>query len=429
MPNKVNAQRKRFWIVSALAACAAAGVLVGSQIRTNYELGSSSASRPFMGMVASAAEPVRLSDGTSAASYFDNVRRLALRHYVDPVRDMAPLSDGAVRGLVESLNSTGAEFYSKTEYQAVRDYYEGTAHGIGAYLQLVRVEKGDEYLYPLVVLAVAPGSPAEEAGIRAGDWIESLQGHWVANRSLRPEWEELHKQKDEGKISTEEFQKRLSALQEKAEKLILWDKAFHELTAVDRGAVELTILREGKEIPLKLTRRVTRFEPVSVSGSTLRIATFGKGVAEKVAEKLQSGGIEAIDVRENPGGYLEEVEKVLGLLGVKGLIGYVKPKADSPLASIETRSEQALADASAFRVLVDAGTSREAELFARALVDRGAKQDGRSAGLGIRLEFYSLETGAGFSLPTGVYYAQDKKPLLRKPFLLTVRRSDKEASD
>ncbi len=416
-------------MTSALVACAAAGVLVGSQLRTNYELGSAGSSRPFLGMVASASEPVRLSDGTSAASYFDNVRRLALRHYVDPVTEMAPLSDGTVRGLVESLNATGAEFYSKPEFQAIRDYYDGEAHGIGAYLQLVRIKRGEDYMYPLMVLAVAPGSPAEEAGIKPGDWIESLQGHWVANRSLRPEWEDLHKQRDEGKITREEFQKKLSALQERAEKLILWDKAFHELTAVDRGTVELSVLRDGKEIPLKVNRRVTRFDTVTLNGRTLRIAAFGADSAERIAEALRTGKVEAIDVRNNPGGDLEQVRRTLGLLGATGALGYVKPKPDAALSPIESVPTEAIRKAAGLKVLADVGTTKEAELFVNALTAMGAEESGQAAGLGIRIEFYPLETGSGFSLPTGIYYSKEKKPLLREPFLLSVKGSEEVGAE
>ncbi|MER3462328.1 MAG: hypothetical protein C4342_04875, partial [Armatimonadota bacterium] len=98
------------------------------------------------------------------------------------------------------------------------------------------------------------------------------------------------------------------------EKMIFWDKAMHELVAENRGTVEVTTLRDGKESTHRLVRRVTTFEPIELRGDTIRIRTFPKGAAERLKRLLQGKERITLDVRNNAGGAQDDVLGALGVL-------------------------------------------------------------------------------------------------------------------
>ncbi len=413
----VNEDRKRFWTVCWLAGSLAIGVIAGGGLRAGYERGDTSAFPAEMrGAVAEAGDRMLLADGRPAPEYFENVQRIIQRHFVEPVADETPLADGAVKGMIEDLNTTGTDFYKPELWSAMGDYYQGRAHGIGALVQLVRKQRGDETVYPLVVIAVAEGSPADEAGIRPGDWIEFVNGHWVGSRSLRPEWETLHEQRDKGEITQEEFRERLEALYERVDTMILWDKAMHELLAEGRGTVEVTTLRDGKERTHRLARRVMSFEPIELSGDTVRIRTFPKGAAERLRSLLAGRESVTLDVRNNPGGAQEDVLEALSVLVPSQTLFVRQRPGESPKALKTPAGEPPHPK---LTVIADATTSREAEMFVAALRAAGADVRGEETlGLGIQVARYDLPSGAGYTVTRGVYLDPEKNPLLRNGYLL-----------
>lgn len=393
------------------------GVIAGGGLRNGYERGETpSLPATMRGAIAEASDRMLLADGRPAGEYFENVQRIILKHFVEPVTNETPLADGAVRGMIEELNTTGTDFYKPDLWRAVRDYFDGKAHGIGALVQLIRIRREGEVIYPLVVLAVAEGSPAHQAGVRAGDWIEYVQGHWVGSRSLRPEWEALHKQRDKGEITQDEFRKRLSDLYKRVDTMIFWDKAMHELLAEDRGFVEVTILRDGKEHTHRLARRVTTFEPIEFSGDTLRIRSFPKGAGEQLRRMLKDKESVTLDVRNNPGGKQEDVLAALGAL-IPPQTLFVRQRPNEEPKPLKTPASQP--PYPRLTVIADSGTSREAELFVAALRAAGATVQGdQTFGLGVQVAWYGLPSGAGYSVTRGVYLDAEQKPLLRSGFVL-----------
>lgn len=400
-----------------MAGSLALGIIAGGGLRSTYERGEGSAFPPSMrGAIAEAGERMLLADGRSASEYFENVQRIVLRHFVEPVSDETPLADGAVKGMIEQLNTTGTDFYKLDQWRAVTDYYKGKAHGIGALVQLVRMERNGETIFPLVVIGVADGGPAHQAGIRAGDWIEFVQGHWVGSRSLRPEWEALHEQRDKGKVTQEEFRKRLEELYQRVEKMILWDKAAHELLSQDRGTIDVTILRKGKPSTYRLARRVTQFEPMELAGNTLRIRTFPPGAGDRLRTLLAGKEKITIDVRNNPGGAQEDVLDALGVL-IPSQTLFVRQAPNQPPKPLKTPAGSP--PYPHVTVIADQTTSREAELFVAALKTAGVNVEGEETfGLGIQVARYDLPSGAGYTVTRGVYLDGEKAPLLKKGYLL-----------
>lgn len=413
----MKGERKRFWFVCWAAGSLALGIIAGSGLRSGYERGEQSGMPAAVhGALAEASDRLLLADGRPATEYFESVQRIILRHFVEPVEDETPLADGAVKGMIESLNTTGTDFFKPDLWQAMRDYYTGKAHGIGALVQLVRMKRGEETIYPLVVIGVAEGSPASEAGIRPGDWIEFVNGHWVGSRSLRPEWEALHAQRDRGEVTQEEFRKRLDALYERVDKMIFWDKAMHELVAVSRGTVEVTIRRGTKESTYRLARRVTTFEPIELSGSTIHVRAFPKGSAERLRTLLAGKDEVELDLRNSVGGAEEDVLEALGVLIPSQTLFALARPGDQPKPLKTPVKDSPFPRLSA---IADWTTAREAELFVAALKASGVPVRGESTlGLGIRLARFDLPSGAGYTVTRGVYLDAEKRPLLKGGYVL-----------
>lgn len=418
-------ERKSFWLVCWAAGSLALGIIAGSGLRSGYERGDGSGIPAAVhGAVAEASDRLLLADGRPATAYFESVQRIILRHFVEPVEDETPLADGAVKGMIENLNTTGTDFFKPELWKAVRDYYEGKAHGIGALVQLLRMKRGDETIYPLVVIGVAEGSPAFEAGIRPGDWIEFVNGHWVGSRSLRPEWEALHERRDRGEITQDEFRKRLDALYHRVEKMIFWDKAMHELVAVSRGTVEVTVLRGTRESTHRLARRVTTFQPIERSGDTIRIRAFPKGSAEQLRALLAGREQVELDLRNSVGGAEEDVLGALGVLVASQTL-FARGRPGDPPKPLKTPvNDSPMPRLSA---VADGTTARESELFVAALKAAGVPVRGEETlGLGIRVARYDLPSGSGYTVTRGIYLDGEKKPLLKEGYVLRAVGADEE---
>lgn len=102
---------------------------------------------------------------------------IIFQDYVDKDRlDAEALAQGAVRGMVEALDDPYTAYLDATAYELSQRSLEGKIEGIGAY---VTAEEGK-----VVVIAPVAGSPADKAGVRAGDVILEVNGRPTAEMSL-----------------------------------------------------------------------------------------------------------------------------------------------------------------------------------------------------------------------------------------------------
>ncbi|HIC26253.1 MAG TPA: PDZ domain-containing protein, partial [Gammaproteobacteria bacterium] len=90
--------------------------------------------------------------------------------------DAAEVSDGAIRGMLQSLDDPYASFLNAEQFGVESQDYQGFFEGIGAQ---VAMREGQ-----LTIIAPMPDTPAERAGIRPGDIILSIDGETTANISL-----------------------------------------------------------------------------------------------------------------------------------------------------------------------------------------------------------------------------------------------------
>ena len=126
---------------------------------------------------------------TSPASTFDDVYRLIERNYVDPLPTDTQMAHGAATAMLASLQDPDSRFIEAPEVSELNSEAKGQYRGIGAAVAVRRVphaKAGDVPAYTeyrLVVVAPLPGSPAEKAGLQAGDLITAINSQWIYNDS------------------------------------------------------------------------------------------------------------------------------------------------------------------------------------------------------------------------------------------------------
>jgi carboxyl-terminal processing protease len=328
-------------------------------------------------------------------------------------RTRAGLGDPEVlRGPNALLVSCEAMVRALDPYSAVvRD--EALRRGTGVDDQQgVGIELADNFgAGPLLIKAVAPGGPAQAAGLRPGDEITHLDGKPV--RGLAS-----------------------AAAQLLCNQGAAAPDAEHQAT-ID---VELTVVRPGTREPRKVTLERQEWRPETVLGvardrgnrwdyfldrergiAHVRIANLGNGTALQVREvvtALRTAGMRGLilDLRWCPGGYLQEAVNLASLFVGEGKVATVRHR-DGREDSYPSTAENKLLDFPMV-ALVNGETSGGGELIAAALQDhkRAVVAGQRTLGKGSVQSILPLGVpGAGLKLTTATFVRPSGKNLHRYP--------------
>ncbi|HXV35719.1 MAG TPA: S41 family peptidase [Myxococcota bacterium] len=317
-------------------------------------------------------------------SLFTSVLTLVRGNYVEPI-DESQLIRGAVRGMLEELDPHSS-FLDTEAYEEMQVDTKGEFHGLG-----IEISKQKEGF--IEVIAPIEGTPADRAGIEARDLIVEICP------TERPEdWEEDCR-------STKHM-------------------TLYEAVALMRGKrgteISIEIFREGFSEPriFKVVRDVVKI--VSVSGKLLE-PRYGyvrvRAFQERSFEELESALAEihresgepldglVLDLRDNPGGLLDQAVRIADLWLAGGLIVYTKGRLDNqrqdfPAHDAGTEPEYPIA------VLVNGGSASASEIVAGALQDqRRALIIGQDTfGKGSVQTVFPLEGDHGLRLTTALYY-------------------------
>ncbi len=255
--------------------------------------------------------------------------------YVDqPVNDVA-LMQGAIRGMMEALGDRHSSYMDPQTFEQANQELSGEYEGIGAY-----VDTTTDYL---TVISPMPGSPAERAGLQAGDQIIAIDGEDMTG--VDPE---LARRKVLGPAGT---------------------------------TVHLTVLRKGEEKPLEIT--ITREHIVikSVNGKMLdngiayiQLVTFGDKTSQELKQTLsellaQNPKGLILDLRNNGGGYLNTAVDVASQFISKGVVLY-EQYGDGRKVAYDV-VPGGLATDIPMVVLINEGSASASEIVAGALQDYG----------------------------------------------------------
>lgn len=292
------------------------------------------------------------------------------QYYLNDV-DREQLENGIYSGLVDSLEDPYSVYYSEEELKELQMSTEGIYYGIGAYISKAVT---DGYC---TISGVIENTPAEEAGLRAGDIIYEVGG-----------------------VSTQGMETT-------------------EVVALIKGEegtqVVLTLIREGENDYLEIPVERRKIESPTVSSEMLdediayiQITEFDDVTEDQFAEALaecKGKGMKGLilDLRSNPGGNLSTVCEIARMLLPEGMIVYTEDKYGNrdEYTCDGTRQLQVPAV-----VLVNGYSASASEILAGAMKDyKIATIMGTTTfGKGIVQRVIALSDGSAVKLTVSKYY-------------------------
>jgi carboxyl-terminal processing protease len=303
-----------------------------------------------------------------------SIYRLIKDNYVDKVDD-DELFKGAINGMLASLDPHSS-YLDGASLQRLETMIDGSYSGLGL---SVLMDEG-----AVKVISPFKGSPAEKAGVKAGDYITHLDGVLYFERDL--------------------------------------DEAVAKMRGAAGTTIRLTIFRPGRDdaFDVTVTRGVIELEPVTYElKDTIGVVSInefsrdvGKDVqaAVRALRKQAPGGLTGLvlDLRSNPGGSLDEAVALSDLFLVKGDIVSQRGRltSENQFYRAETMFKGDIASDLPIVVLIDAGSASASEIVAGALQDqkRAVVMGERSFGKGSVQSLIGLDRTSAIKLTTARYY-------------------------
>ena len=294
--------------------------------------------------------------------------------------DSQKMTYGAVKGMVESLGDPYTAFSTPPEKEVSDSGLRGSFEGIG-----VQIDQRDGQVQ---IIAPIDGSPAERAGLRAGDVIQRVDGQELKRRTL------------------------------------------NEVVQLIRGprgtTVTLTIVRVGQPEPLTMPLERAEIKLETVRGKLLngnlgyvRISSFSATSGADTAATMKSlleqhprGFV--LDLRSNPGGYLEAAVDIASQFLGNGVVLYQQAAGG---ARQELRARPGgQATGLPVVVLIDRGSASASEIVAAALHDNGraALVGEKSYGKGSVQTVHTLSDASGLRVTSAIWLTPSGQPLERQ---------------
>ncbi|MDR3560157.1 MAG: S41 family peptidase [Negativicutes bacterium] len=259
------------------------------------------------------------------------VMKLVKARYVEDV-PVETLMNGAIKGIVNSLGDPHSIYMEPKLFKEFMIETEGSFGGVG-----IVIGVKDKVL---TVVSPIEGTPGDKAGIKSGDQIMKIDGQDTKDMAL--------------------------------------DEAVSKIRGPEGTQVALTLRRNQEVKEYTLIR--SNIQIKTVTGKMLpgdigyiRLSMFNENTGSDFSRKyqeLEKEGMKSLilDLRDNPGGLLEESAKVAGKLVPKGPIVSVVQRSgqrDTQYSSLETLKYPLV-------VLVNGGSASASEIVAGAVQDTGA---------------------------------------------------------
>ena len=275
----------------------------------------------------------REGDGKVDFDLFWDAWDLLRDKYVDSESlDAKKLMYGSINGMLQATGDPYTLFLNPEDNKRFNEEIEGSFEGIGAELG---VKNG-----MLTVIAPLEGTPAEKAGLRAGDKIVDINGKSASEMTL--------------------------------------EEAVSQIRGPKDTEVVLTIFREGEESTrdIKVQRNFISVKSVKVESMNggiahLKISRFGEDTTREFSAALNSakaGGAKGIvlDLRNNPGGYLDASISVASKMLPKGKIVVIEENADKTRKEVAARGGDVSSEIETV-IIINEGSASAAEILAGAL--------------------------------------------------------------
>ena len=310
------------------------------------------------------------------ASKLTKYREIIDKYYLGDVEDTA-LEEGAIKGYIEGLGDPYTEYISKEEMDTYLDDTMGNFVGIGIYM--IKNTQYDK----IQVLSTIKGSPAEKAGIQAGDLIISADGVEYSADDMTTA---------SNKIKGEEGTK-----------------------------VTIEVLRGAEKLKFELTRekvKVNQVEGKVLSNNIgyIKFTSFDETTAEDFKnqyQELAKKGIQSliIDLRNNGGGIVDRALEIAD---------YMTPKDSVLLYEVDKNGKETVKKAKEdpivnmpIVILTNENTASASEILAGALKDLGkAKIVGTTTyGKGVIQQILKLNDGSGLKITIEEYQTPNRNKI------------------
>ncbi len=408
-------ESRKSWLAAAGIVVGVFTVYMGSLRRDQVDLGTLQAAQSgsLSGLRADRSTTVDI----PIAAYFTMLSEKLKEAYVEPVTDDQKLASGAVRGMVSSLGDPRSLYMDAAEYAVYLGQQKGHFEGIGAYLDLemaaplnTRViadvakpspsaQAANSMIPKLTVRAVVPGGPADRAGVKIGDVVDSVDGLWVVNSDELDRFRKLTRLVAEKKAAETELMALRKVLQPKLEKSILPLKARDKITIGTSGALGIVWRRGSSLLPTSINRAKSEMPGPKLEAGRLRMPLNPAGL-DALKPLLTPGAKLTLDLRNNPDAAQSMLLPALELLAPKGTLAEIRGRGPVSTRPVKvTNGSQVKLD---LTILADSSTGGSAAHLATILKARGlAKVVGNMPSHPYVEEHYSLPDGSGYSLVTG----------------------------
>lgn len=262
---------------------------------------------------------------------FTRVLATIEKYYVDDVK-IDEIVNKAISGLLTNLDAHSG-YLDEKHFKDLKIQTEGEFGGLG-----ITVGQRDG---ALTVIAPMEGTPADKAGVKAGDIILKIDKQSTLNMTI--------------------------------------DEAVNLMRGKPKTPIELTLVREGepKPIIMPIVRDIIKIESVysriieNENVLYVRVVSFDKNIVAGVQEALQKHkGVKGIvlDLRNNPGGLLNQAVGLVDLFVEEGVIVSQKGRVESDNAEYKA-SKAGTFGKTPLVVLVNGGSASASEIVAGALQD------------------------------------------------------------
>lgn len=398
-------------IVCGASVCLIAGIHARQRIESGVT-GIPVANALDPGLVASNTKEVKIPD----ERYYFELTALLKREFVDPIEDEAKLASGSVKGMISSLNDERSLFMSEPLFHAFTQTLVGNYEGIGVQLTLLRppqekdkpIQTSMDLLQRVprvVVTAVAPGGPADRAGLKPGDEVERIDGRWVVNPDVADRYRAVERQIKAKTLPPTALSELENEMRAKFKDSMMPMRALERLSVGESGPVKLQYRRDGKIVEVELIRakHSVPFNTFDKDGN-FRLSFVSKA-ADALKSALQSKPGLTIDLQGVRHGDLDAMAECLAAIAPAGTYGkIVSEKGDVQTVKSATGNDRS---GPPVRILVDRYTAGIAEAFVLALqpTKRIVVEGGKMAGDPSIIERTELPDGAGFTLRIGTFKA------------------------
>ena len=323
--------------------------------------------------------PISLSAKTNSkdiSNKLNQYRKIIDKYYLGDV-DETKLEEGAIKGYIEGLDDPYTEYISKEDMESYLDDTMGNFVGIGIYM--IKNTKYDK----IQVLSTIKGSPAEKAGIQAGDLILSVDG-----------------------------------IEYKADDMTA---VSNKIKGEEGTKVTIELLRGSENIKYELTRskvKVNQVEGKVISNDIgyIKFTSFDETTAEdfkKQYQELAKKNIKSliIDLRNNGGGIVDKALEIAD---------YIADKDSVLLYEVDKNNKETVRKAKTdpiinmpIVILTNENTASASEILAGALKDLGkAKTVGTTTyGKGVIQQILKLNNGSGLKITIEEYQTPNKNKI------------------